>query len=798
MRNELIILRCCLQVNDTQDPIQILSCGPSFHVPVTGCSTEDSDTNDSATAMAASATVTRFVSSTVVHSGISPFFGNITSMEDFIADRNPFGGNIPDSLGHWKSLKQLSCGVLPTSVGNLSDQLSFLCLGDNQLFGSIPSSIGPIPTAIGNLSLLIEVDLDSNLFEGQIPSSLGNCKKLNLLNLADNRLSGKIPTQLLQLSSLTNFLDLSRNSLSGSIPSEIEDHKLLRELDLSYNNSSGNITSSLYEIVDSLYQKKLQEPLEKAKPTDIRQKTSREYTNYLISAEDRYREEGTTEDRKQNRNKIGMNMLASKGNVPDVQKKAIALHLLHQSEDPATMILLSKITTRVANEIVMLKMVPETPLQFGVAERLSRTFRVESTRICAEALKMLWADSVSTTYLIYRIPYVLIGLRILEEEWRGKDISLAHLKAAAQMKCDTAFGIRRVTRLSEVEILHLWTRFMKPENDSIVAEHGLSLEITQSPGGSSNTSEGSENSRSFEDSGRSDEEYSKDGASSKEGGSETPQVQRSTRESRAPVRYSPSTNYLLLTENGKPDSYLEALSSKESVQWNKVVNEEMVSLEKNQACFLVRISAGKKASQRLWMFKESSYVGALNDTSTQYKSEDFQLVGQEENLECRLKEIMYGLIQAPRLRYLKFDNFMQKDKMKDRCSEKQVLGYVLIVGITIVEWEFRLQKSITIDTKCSIHLVKNLKDGDEIEVEVLRSFNCPPGELITEDGVLPERGYSQFNDVSSGYLHVLYVRWYKKVIAVALLKGRWFEVYRDYLRRRAVKLSASKWEIVEL
>ncbi|GKD19889.1 retrovirus-related pol polyprotein from transposon TNT 1-94, partial [Tanacetum coccineum] len=90
------------------------------------------------------------------------------------------------------------------------------------------------------------------------------------------------------------------------------------------------------------------------------------------------------------------------------------------------------------------------------------------------------------------------------------------------------------------------------ENDSIVAEHGLSSKITQSPSESSNTSEGSENSRSFKDSRRLDEEYSKDGASSKEGGSETPQVRRSTRESKAPVRHSPSTNYLLLTENGEP------------------------------------------------------------------------------------------------------------------------------------------------------------------------------------------------------------------------------------------------------
>ncbi|GJZ32907.1 retrovirus-related pol polyprotein from transposon TNT 1-94, partial [Tanacetum coccineum] len=477
-----------------------------------------------------------------------------------------------------------------------------------------------------------------------------------------------------------------------------------------------------------------------------------------------------------------------------------------------------KETTRQELWIVMLKMVPETPLQFGVAERLSRTFRAESTGIRAEAPKMLWADSVSTTYLIYRIPYVPIGLRIPEEEWRGKDTSLTHLKVfgcdsfvkvkdvcGEAMKCtfigsgsdemrysfrdtkshqvirsrditfvDSIYGARSATdsssltkpiQKSQVVLVDIPENLA--ENDSIVAEHGLSSEITQSPGGSSDTSEGSENSGSFEDSGRSDEEYSEDGASSKEGGSETPQVRRSTRESRAPVRYSPSANYLLLTENGEPESYSEALSSKESVQWKKAIIEEMVSLEKNQTCSLVRISAGKKASQRLWMFKvkeeqngrkrykarlvvkgfqqkrgEPSYVGALNDTSTQHKSEGFQLAGQEENLECRLKEIMYGLIQAPRLRYLKFDSFMQKDKIKDIYSEKQVLGYVLTVGVTTLEWDSRLQKSITMvlgfvedswnEEPCSdVHQV-----GDEIEVEVLRSFNWPPSELITKDGFL--------------------------------------------------------------
>ncbi|PWA46968.1 protein kinase-like domain-containing protein [Artemisia annua] len=153
-------------------------------------------------------------------------------------------------------------GVLPISIGNLSNQLSFLYLGHNQLFGSLPSGIGSlvglttlflennrfngnIPTSVGKLQNLQVLGLYSNQFSGPIPDAIGNLSTLTKLYLYSNKLEGHIP------SSLGNYL--SQNNLYGSIPSEIKDLKMLNILDLSYNNLSGTITSSLGECISLTY-----------------------------------------------------------------------------------------------------------------------------------------------------------------------------------------------------------------------------------------------------------------------------------------------------------------------------------------------------------------------------------------------------------------------------------------------------------------------------------------------------------------------------------------------------------------
>ncbi|GJU79038.1 hypothetical protein Tco_1276108 [Tanacetum coccineum] len=135
---------------------------------------------------------------------------------------------------------------------------------------------------------------------------------------------------------------------------------------------------------------------------------------------------------------IGMNMLASKGNFPDVRKIEAFLHNVR--EDNETTKVGASLYRRLWPYIYCINL--RIPLLYTIIEDCSRScdrydanlqvkclkFDNESTGLRAEAPKMLWAYLVSMTYLIYHIPYVSIGLCIPEEEWRGKDTSLAHLK----------------------------------------------------------------------------------------------------------------------------------------------------------------------------------------------------------------------------------------------------------------------------------------------------------------------------------------------------------------------------------
>ncbi|XP_039006746.1 LRR receptor-like serine/threonine-protein kinase EFR [Hibiscus syriacus] len=218
-------------------------------------------------------------------SGQIPCLGNLPNVQILSLQSNELVNDEPRGMDFLTSLanspqlevfsvaeNRLTC-KLPSSIGNLSRQLSLLVMNNNffegtlpreisnlinviliafehnSLTGTIPPSIGTlpnlqyillhenrfsgnIPESLGNLTYLAEV----HLLEGTIPSSFGNCQRLQLLDLSVNLLNGTIPRDIFQIPSFGKVLNLSFNSLTRSVPPEI---------DMSRNSFQGTIPNSL-------------------------------------------------------------------------------------------------------------------------------------------------------------------------------------------------------------------------------------------------------------------------------------------------------------------------------------------------------------------------------------------------------------------------------------------------------------------------------------------------------------------------------------------------------------------------
>ena len=73
------------------------------------------------------------------------------------------------------------------------------------------------------------------------------------------------------------------------------------------------------------------------------------------------------------------------------------------------------------------------------------------------------------------------------------------------------------------------------------------------------------------------------------------EVRRFSRIIRPPQRYSPSLNYLLLTDGGEPKCYDEALQDENSSKWKLATKDVMDSSLGNQTWELVELLEGKRA-----------------------------------------------------------------------------------------------------------------------------------------------------------------------------------------------------------
>ena len=271
----------------------------------------------------------------------------------------------------------------------------------------------------------------------------------------------------------------------------------------------------------------------------------------------------------------------------------------------------------------MIKTIPGTPEQNGVAERMNRTLneRARCMRIQFGLPKAFWAEAINTTtYLINRGPSVPLNYQLPEEVWSGKEVKLSHLRIFGCVsyiltdsnsrdkldpkarKCyfigygSDMYGYRfwddqtkKVIRSRNVtfnENLFYKDKFSAESTCagklSEISEKATLEEISESDVANRNQSTGVEVESEPEPS--------------------TP-PRKSSRISVPPDRYSPSLHYLLLTDAGEPECFNEATQGNDTIEWELAMKDEMTSLQKNKTWSLTKLPEGKKALQNRWVYR---------------------------------------------------------------------------------------------------------------------------------------------------------------------------------------------------
>ncbi|KAK7306513.1 hypothetical protein VNO77_44460 [Canavalia gladiata] len=154
-------------------------------------------------------------------------------------------------------------GTISPQFGNLSFLVE-LDLQGNSFYGELPQQffllhrlklldlsnnhfVGQISSGIGHLSELQYLNLGSNNFTGFIPQSISNLSYLEYLNCSLNFLSGTLPPAIGQLRRL-KILELRNNTLSGTIPHTVSNLSSLEDIRLSYNSFSGEIPKGIGDL----------------------------------------------------------------------------------------------------------------------------------------------------------------------------------------------------------------------------------------------------------------------------------------------------------------------------------------------------------------------------------------------------------------------------------------------------------------------------------------------------------------------------------------------------------------------
>ncbi|KAL4582349.1 hypothetical protein LXL04_006896 [Taraxacum kok-saghyz] len=376
------------------------------------------------------------------------------------------------------------------------------------------------------------------------------------------------------------------------------------------------------------------------------------------------------------------------------------------------------------------KIVPRTPQHNGVAERMNRTI-VEKVRCMlsmAKLSKPLWGEAVLTAcYLINRSPSVPLNFEVPEKIWTGKYISYSHLRVfGCKAFAHVSSELRKKLDLKSTPCIFIGYgdeefgyKLWDPELKKVIRSKDVVFYENQYYDSKSSVSE-QQSSTVSEPISETNEDVPIE--------ENVDEVEDVNQEGVEQGELPPLDTSDPLPEDaseGEPESFQEAQSHSDKGKWQKAMEEEMNSLQKNQTYELVKLPKGKKALKNKWVFKlkkngkgnttkykarlvvkgfqqkegidfdeifspvvkmmsirvvlglvasldleieqmdvKTSFLhGDLDEEIYMEQPEGFH-VTKKEHLVCKLKKSLYGLKQAPRQWYKKFDSFMTSHEYK--------------------------------------------------------------------------------------------------------------------------------------
>uniref|UniRef100_A0A453AEK7 LRR receptor-like serine/threonine-protein kinase n=1 Tax=Aegilops tauschii subsp. strangulata TaxID=200361 RepID=A0A453AEK7_AEGTS len=128
-------------------------------------------------------------------------------------------------------------GQLPTNIGFMFPHLIILDVSRNTISGTIPP-------ALCNSSIQL-MDLSKNRFTGKVPACLfTDCYAMNILKLSNNTLGGKILDGASSFSGNLWAIHLGNNKFEGTLPRNLSGN--VQIMDLHDNKMSGELDTSLW------------------------------------------------------------------------------------------------------------------------------------------------------------------------------------------------------------------------------------------------------------------------------------------------------------------------------------------------------------------------------------------------------------------------------------------------------------------------------------------------------------------------------------------------------------------------